>query len=494
MLEEFEAKYSKGLFGDRKLKKVEEEEKQALQNEMKALDKLTLRVKNTKDKIQALENGKLKGGNDINEVREQFGFTFVWKLDFAEVHKEKGGFDVMIGNPPYNAELTAQERVFFKGRYDSVSAGRQDTAAIFVELATRIGSNRSVTQFILPYRLMSRYRNHGQFQKWLLSNCSIRQLIYMGSDLEFTANDEFMVLLIQNSSDPHTVVEVMLKPSIEAINESGIRRIEQSVWQSIDAVNVNLVRFDQQLIRKIKDQSIQLSEICESKDGIVPFIREQLISSSRRDSRYVPFVGIAGSYVLEKYYLSHDKLYLCYDINEAKKFIKDVVELRKVQLRDRSIFTRRKILTAQNSAVLKGTIDENKLFVSNSLHSTYLLPEHEDDYTLEFILALINSKLMNFYHDSLRLKATDLHPQILVGNLKLLPIKPLFMDQQAPIVRLVNEILKITRGQDFRNDRAGQAKVASYIEQIDQNVYELFGLTESEISTIEDYHKSVEAE
>jgi hypothetical protein len=38
-------------------------------------------------------------------------------------------------------------------------------------------------------------------------------------------------------------------------------------------------------------------------------------------------------------------------------------------------------------------------------------------YKLEYILGLMNSKLSNYYHSSLVLKGTDLHPQVLVTNL-----------------------------------------------------------------------------
>jgi len=215
-------------------------------------------------------------------------------------------------------------------------------------------------------------------------------------------------------------------------------------------------------------------------------LRNKLISDKKLDDRYVPFAGIAGKYVLQKYYFEHDALYLCYDINEAKKYIKNPVELRKVQLREKEIFLQRKILTAQNSTVLKGTIDENKVFVSNSLHSTYLRSEYQDGFNLEYILALINSELINYYHNSLRLKATDLHPQILVSNLKKLPIKKISKDEQKPFIDLVDKILAITKDEDYLENTAKQAKVREYEKQIDQLVYKLYGLTPEEIKTVEE--------
>lgn len=53
-----------------------------------------------KDKVEALEN-------EINELLEQKralrkeGKPLVWSIEFAEVFMDKGGFDIIIGNPPY---------------------------------------------------------------------------------------------------------------------------------------------------------------------------------------------------------------------------------------------------------------------------------------------------------------------------------------------------------------------------------------------------------
>lgn len=94
-------------------------------------------------------------------------------------------------------------------------------------------------------------------------------------------------------------------------------------------INLNLVRFDSHLIKKIENDTKILNSICEVKDGIVPFIREKLVCDKKVDERYVRFAGIAGKYVLQKYFFSCTPLYLCYDINEAKKYIKDEEELGK---------------------------------------------------------------------------------------------------------------------------------------------------------------------
>lgn len=387
-------------------------------------------------------------------------------------------FDLIIGNPPYNAKLTDLEKELYKKTYLSVASGRQDTAAIFVEFAYNHQHLKSISSFILPYRLFSRKRNHGALQEFILNKLNIKQILYLGSYPGFeTVSDEFMVVLFERTDTTiDNIIKINLKPSIEGLDSSKGISVPQKTFVENSEININYSKFDQNILAKIRKESLPLSEICEVRDGIIPYLRDKMISHSKIDDRYVAFAGIAGKYKLEKYYFEHDDLYLCYDINEAKKYIKDVVELRKVQLRDRNIFLHRKIITSQNSATIKGTIDESKLFVSNSIHSTFL-KDTTSDYSLEFVLACLNSSVVDYYHNSLRLKGTDLHPQILVTDLKRLPIparKNASKEMVEKIENLVNNLISLKRGASSKTD------TAELENGLDNLIMDLYRLTEEE--------------
>jgi hypothetical protein len=415
------------------------------------------------------------------------GKPSVW-FDYEWMFGIKNGFDIVIANPPYNAKLSKSERKLFKNLYESVKTGRQDTSAIFVELAKIIGNANMQFAYILPYRLFSRKRNHGQFQSWTLNNFSIERIIYLGLEVGFSSKDEFMLLFMTSNYRKDNQVRIAFKPNFTSLRDENVyKKIGQLSLIKQGGINLNVCKFDQRLLVKIRNKTVTLNSICDVKDGIVPFIREKLISTIKKDSRYVKFAGIAGAYILKKYYFSKEPLFLCYDINEAKKYIKDITELRKVQLRKKNIFLQRKIITAQNSAILKGTIDEDKTFVSNSLHSTYLKEEFKNQYALEYVLALLNSTLINYYHDSLRLKGVDLHPQILIKDLKALPIRNISLPAQKPFISLVIKILELTENVNYLNDLSSQDKVKECERQIDQMVYKLYELTDDEIEIVENF-------
>jgi hypothetical protein len=430
---------------------------------------------------------------DPEEVRHVNPFD--WRQGFPDAIKA-GGFDCIIGNPPYNALLSEGEVVYLRERIESVRTGRADTAAMFVEQSKKL--NAKQVAMLVPYRLLSRKRNHGGFQRWLVSRNSIEQVIYLGCVKEIGANDEFMICVFRPGSAGSNNVAIGLDVSRGQLESGSFRlySVAQREWGPPDfTINIRSFQFSQPLLIKIRECSIPLGDIAESKDGIVPHIREKLISEKALDKRYKPFVGVAGTYDLRRYHLSRKKRFICYDIEEAKKWIKDKSELRKVQLRDERIFLQsRKILTAQDSATLKGTIDHQRLYHSNSMHSTYLKPT-TIGYRLEYVLGLLNSKLINYYHSSLVLKGTDLHPQVLVTNLPKLPVrcinfsKPTEKAAHDRMVNLVDSMLGLHRQLRKAKSAAQKSVMQRQIEAtdraIDRLVYDLYCLTAEEIALIE---------
>lgn len=381
---------------------------------------------------------------------------FHWEIEFPEVffdeygrHKgDAAGFDAVVGNPPYHVTLDADERQFLNSEANHSGNGRLDTAALFVELGLVV--LRGWIGFLLPYRLISRRRDFGNFQRFLYQNARICEVDYLGPVEEIDANDEFMLLILSGSAAGNEVVgdnmvRVGLDIRREAFEQETLLQqqhtLKQKVWGPPGYVfNIRLALFDQDILAKMEAASVKLGEIAESRDGIVPFIRDKLVSDEPKDHRYKRLLGISGCYRLDRYQAEWDGTWICYDFDEAKKHISDPQELRKVQLRDEGIFLKpQKIITCQNSTTLRGTIDESQFYHTNSIHSTYLT-DAGSPYSLHYILALLNSRGLNYYHSSLSLKGPDLHPQILVTNIPRLPIRRIsFTTPPGERARLVGD-------------------------------------------------------
>ncbi len=69
--------------------------------------------------------------------------------------------------------------------------------------------------------------------------------------------------------------------------------------------------------------------------------------------------------------------------------------------------------------------------------------------------------------------------------LKNILITEISLSEQKPFINLVDKILSITKDADYPDNSAKQTKVHNYEHQIDQMVYDLYGLTEEEIKIVE---------
>lgn len=85
----------------------------------------------------------------------------LWQLEFAKVFKEKGGFDVVIGNPPYGAKIGAKDKAYFKKNYlcaktvKGKQKGSTDTFAVFIEAGYNLCKKDGVLNYIVPMSVIS---------------------------------------------------------------------------------------------------------------------------------------------------------------------------------------------------------------------------------------------------------------------------------------------------------------------------------------------------
>lgn len=81
---------------------------------------------------------------------------FLWKLNFARVFREKGGFDIVIGNPPYIRvqNINKDEISLLKNNFQSAT-GKFDLYVVFVEKAFNIIRGNGIISFIHPNRFLN---------------------------------------------------------------------------------------------------------------------------------------------------------------------------------------------------------------------------------------------------------------------------------------------------------------------------------------------------
>jgi adenine-specific DNA-methyltransferase len=110
--------------------------------------------------------------------------------------------------------------------------------------------------------------------------------------------------------------------------------------------------------------------------------------------------------------------------------------------------------------------DENYT-VKNTAHIFKI----NSDYDCKYIVALLNSKLMGYYFVNKFSERDNVFPKAKIGQCRLLPIFKCDKEKQFPFIQLVNQIIEIKT----KNPSLDSTKLEN---QIDQLVYQLYGLTE----------------
>lgn len=123
------------------------EKKKELKKEIEGLEnyliEITLRLNGNEKKLEEIKKGR-------KERRKPY---FLWKLEFAKVFRENGGFDIVIGNPPYGAEISAKDLKVLKTKFKYNE--NTNSACIFMDFAmTYWMKPKGTVSMIVPKSLL----------------------------------------------------------------------------------------------------------------------------------------------------------------------------------------------------------------------------------------------------------------------------------------------------------------------------------------------------
>jgi len=154
---------------------------------------LWLRTAQPNRKLNDL-NSNIKCGNSLIDDPAIAGDkAFNWLQAFPKVF-EKGGFDVVIGNPPYGADLVDVDKEFLKKIYPLSTAGKIDTYRIFIEKCFNISNNKTLISLIVPNTFMYNVQSYS-LRKLIFENSSIYDAVELRKNIFEDAPDVVTVII-----------------------------------------------------------------------------------------------------------------------------------------------------------------------------------------------------------------------------------------------------------------------------------------------------------
>ena len=467
--------------------------------------------------------------------------TFDWDKEFPEVFA-RGGFDCVIGNPPYVKEYT--NRDCFEGlRSHPCYQGKMDLWYFFGYQGIVFLKDDGLIGFIAPNNWIT---NAGAsiFRNFILNNARILQYVDFGNYKVFeNASIQTMIYIMQKTKDAENyavpyfrldnehaaVSEVIdfLTNDNKGVNTHFIARIEKA--QCVDNYILFLNPKIAEVLNKIQAAGTTFFEkdeistgidvhqdFCNEKSaatlgntalqgaGIFNITTEEYESLQLLPEEKTLVKPFYTSSELRRYFgNAKNTLWVIYTDSQFKnkaamkpyphlkahldRFAKVITSDNKPyglhRARDEQFFKGEKIVSLRKTAEPCFTYTDFDCYVSQSYNVI-----KTTRFNLKFLTALLNSNVIKFW---LRHKGKMQGDNFQVDKEPLLAI-PLVLvsaEEQAPLITLADQMLETqSRLQQALSDedkKLLEQRVAIIDRQIDKAVYQLYGLTEEEVKIVE---------
>ncbi len=327
-------------------------------------------------------NDKIKCGNSLVDDPNIAGEkAFDWQKEFPEVF-EKGGFDVVIGNPPYvNMKRinNANIRKFYQSNYKTAK-NMCDLYSIFTEKAHSLLKENGKFGFIFSNSWLG-LQAFLPFREFLLKDVEVTELVELPEKVFADATVKTCICFYDNKV-PSENSEIKLYRYDD--NQNFVSKgFSISYKRLLNNTDYNFVLEDTVTLDKIP--TIPLKDIISYTSGIKTANDEKFILTEKKDDDCYPFLRGRN---IKKYSLPETEEYIWYRPDL-------MLENSNARPRIKENFTVNKKIVIQKIATeVSATLDKSKLLCGVTINLIY---ETKNDYSMEFILVLLNSKLINYW-------------------------------------------------------------------------------------------------
>lgn len=402
---------------------------------------------------------------------------FPWKLFFGDAF-EQGGFDVVIGNPPYGVSIKGDYRKDVECALGKVPD--YEIYYYFIELAHNLLKNNAILSYIIPNTwLFNTFAD--KYRKKLLNIWSIVEIldcskfeIFESATVRntinlFQKNDKLDSIGYRNTKDITNFNSLIQRPILN-ISLNDLLKMNQN-WSLAFLLDDNVIK----IISKIKEQQNNLIDYFpEISQGLIAYDKYQGQSEDIIKNRAYHY-NIFCKENLKKWLWGADVKR--YNVSWNKQEYIDYCE-GIANPRDPKFFRGRRVLIREiTNPSIYAAITSDELYNDPSI----LIVKDNND-KAEVLLGVLNSKLATFYHFNNSPKAVKgAFPKILVKDIKEFPM-PNINSEIANNIKTI--VLKLLSCIETNEDSESQI-IKEYENQIDIMVYKLYDLTYQEVLTID---------
>lgn len=381
---------------------------------------------------------------------------FLWHTWFKDIF-DGGGFDIVIGNPPYISiqGMSVTDRNIYKGLF-KFFFHRYDIFGCFIERGISLLATNGILMLIQP----SVFLNSKSFMKcreYIVQNTRILNLDLLKDGVFKSAVVPTMIMGLSNKKARN---DNSIRCSKDGIGD--FYPIKQSSFLTTEAnvFNLDLDENTALFIKKTQENCVLLGDIARISRAFNVGDYERFLSDTYQDD----FIKVIKGASISKWIYEYRGLFLKPDFGEF------------VSCGDIEVLNSPKLMMKRIGVYPNVCYDDSGIAGLDTIYTIRILSK---DYSPLYVMGLLNSKLIGIiFRKRVPLKG-NVFPEFRIFDLnKQIPIKKATASQQNPIINIVKQIVNIKQNDPLTD-------VSSFEREIDQKVYELYGLTDEEIKIIE---------
>lgn len=408
---------------------------------------------------------------------------FEWKTAFPKIFK-RGGFDTVIGNPPYVQMamyewFDDEQKMYLLNEYCS-SMGRMNTFGFFIEKGINLLIKNGKLGYIIPNTVLTQ-EYYQELRSLILKTTHIENIVSYEKFVFVEAVVETTTLILSKSvTKAKTIISFCdkeLNYTEKLIRQETFKRTHKNQF------SVSYNDLDTQVKSRIdRHCKLMFDDIGEINQAIaLKLDRAAYLFDKKLGANYKP---VLDGREINRYQTTWSGKYLKYDINAIHSCKREDIFLSK-----------EKIFFRRVSSTLIATLDEKQFYALNTL--VVLNKKESVECDIKFILAVFNSKLINYFYNRFLKSTKKVFSEIQARQVEQLPFPTVNFknnddkSRHDEIVRFVETLLELNK--DLRKtkhhdeiDRM-QNRIRYAENKIDEIIYKLYSLTKKEISIVEKY-------
>ena len=398
----------------------------------------------------------------------------LWQLDFARVFREKGGFDIVIGNPPYGIVFDTEIKPIYEKLYHTFKRNN-DMYVAFYQKSFGILANKGILTLITP----NTFLNGDYFKqlRMLLKQNSVIEITDFKNNSIFADPTVYVAIGIYKKGENRYPQKYTLRIAKNSITDFEVFKedIESSDDAPFKARNVLFDKIEKEsdfiLVDEfdVRDIGFNYWSKGSGKQRSQNSVGARVLySGTKQHPDDIPY--LKGRDINRFYkgkptnYLRHDyEAYL--NPEDTFRFTPEVME------------NPNKIIYRQTANKIIATFDSEGMYNDKTIHC--IVPKSNwSGMPIKYLLALLNSKLFEYLYREISQETEGrAFAQVKTVYIKQLPIKRAELKTEQELIKIVYEILE--------NVGVDGTYPLSLQEKLDKEVYKIYNLSDEDVAIVE---------